>query len=114
MADMLREHPTLVGGIDDTAYVAQIWANEMSDGRWEAWVLFVPISTGRARRTERETIQAHRAGVEYWASGVTSIYLQGAFARSRPARVTAAAGRAVRPPVPFPRRLPIRVRENRG
>ena len=87
---MLHEHPTLVGGIDDSAYVSESWASEMGDGRWEAWILFVPISTGRARRTDRETIQTNRAGIQYWASGVTSIYLQGAFARSRPARVTVA------------------------
>jgi hypothetical protein len=90
MAEMLRECPTLVGGFDDTAYVAQIWASEMTDGRWEAWILFVPITTGQARRTERDTTQTSRAAVEYWASSVTSIYLQGAFARSRPARVSAA------------------------
>jgi len=38
MPEMLRECPTLVGGVDDDAYVAQIWAREMSDGRWEAWI----------------------------------------------------------------------------
>ena len=42
------------------------------------------------RRTERDTVQATRAGVEYWASGVTSIYLQGALNRSRPLRISAA------------------------
>jgi hypothetical protein len=62
MADILREHPTLVGGVDDNAYVSESWASEMGDGRWEAWILFVPISTG----------------------------LKGAFARSRRSRVTAA------------------------
>jgi len=42
------------------------------------------------RRTERDTVQATRAVVEYWASGVTSIYLQGALNRSRPVRISAA------------------------
>jgi hypothetical protein len=42
------------------------------------------------RRTERDTVQATRAAVEYWASGVTSIYLQGALNRSRPVRISAA------------------------
>jgi hypothetical protein len=90
MAELLREYPTLVGGVDDKAYVAQVWASELSDGRWEAWILFVPVTSGQARRTERDTTQANRASVEYWASSVTSIYLQGALARSRPARVSAA------------------------
>lgn len=86
---MLREFPTLVGSVDDSAYVAQIWAREMGNGGWEAWIVFVPVATGLPRRTERDTIQTTRAAVEYWASGVTSIYLQGAFARSRPLRVSA-------------------------
>jgi hypothetical protein len=89
MPEMLREFPTLVGGVDDNAYVAQIWARQTSDGRWGAWVLFVPVATGQPRRTERDTIQTTRTAVEHWASGVTSIYLQGAFARSRPMRVSA-------------------------
>jgi hypothetical protein len=80
MPEMLRECPTLVGGVDDDAYVAQIWAREMSDGLWEAW----------PRRTNCDTTQSTRAAIEYWASSVTSIYLQGAFARSRPVRVSAA------------------------
>ena len=45
MPEMLREFPILVGGVDDDAYVAQIWAREMSDSRWEAW----------PRRTDRDT-----------------------------------------------------------
>ena len=90
MAEVLREYPTLVGGVDDSAFVAQIWGREMSDRRWEAWIVFVPIANGQMRRTDRETVQATRAALEYWASGVTSIYLQGALHRSRPVRISAA------------------------
>jgi len=86
---MLREFLTLGGGVDDEAYVAQIWARELNDGRWEAWVVFVPVAAGQPRRTERDTLQASRAAGEYWASGLTPIYLEGAFARSRPVRVSA-------------------------
>ena len=90
MAEILREYPTLVGGVDENAFVAQICGREMSDGRWEAWIVFLPITRGQMRRTERETVQATRAAVDYWASGVTSIYLQGALNRSRPVRISAA------------------------
>ena len=90
MPEVLREYPTLVGGVDDRAFVAQIWGRETSGGRWEAWIVFVPITRGQMRRTERDTVQATRAAVEYWASGVTSIYLQGALNRSRPLRISAA------------------------
>ena len=89
MPEMLREFPTLVGGVDE-AYVAQIWTRELNDGRWEAWVVFVPVTADQPRRTDRDTLQANRAAVHYWASGLTPIYLDGAFARSRPVRVSAA------------------------
>jgi len=47
MPEVLREYPTLVGGVDDRAFVAQIWGRETSGGRWEAWIVFVPITRGR-------------------------------------------------------------------
>ena len=80
MPEVLREYPTLVGGVDDRAFVAQIWGRETSGGRWEAWR---PDALDGAR---------HGAGHArpYWASGVTSIYLQGALNRSRPVRISAA------------------------
>ena len=93
MSELLREHPTLVGGTDDDghAYVAQIWGRALDDGRWEAWIVFAPVQDGGPmRRTERDTTEASRGAVEDWAAGVTSIYLQGALARSRPVRITAA------------------------
>jgi hypothetical protein len=93
MSELLREHPTLVGGTNgdaDAAYVAQIRGRALNDGRWEAWIVFVPVQeNGPMRRTERDTTQASREAVEYWAAGVTSIYLQGALARSRPVRISA-------------------------
>jgi hypothetical protein len=33
MAEVFREYPTLVSGVDDTAYVAQVWGHQRSDGR---------------------------------------------------------------------------------
>lgn len=81
----------LVGGADDKAYIAQAWGRERSDGRWEAWLVFAPISEGLARRTDRETTQSTREATEYWAAGVTSIYLEGAFARSMPLKLGSSA-----------------------
>ncbi len=92
MSELLREHPTLVGGTDNgnDTYVAQIWARATDNGHWEAWIVFVPVQQGaHMRRTERDTTQASRDDVEHWAAGVTSIYLQSALARSRPVRIAA-------------------------
>jgi hypothetical protein len=90
MAELLREYPTPVGGADDKVYRAHVWGHERADGRWEAWLVFSPITRGPARRTDRETTQANRQAAAYWAAGVTAIYLQGALTRAVPLRVSAA------------------------
>ena len=45
MTELLREYPTLVGGVDENAYVAQVWGRERDDGRWQAWLvsLIAPV-----------------------------------------------------------------------
>jgi hypothetical protein len=91
MADLLREYPKLVGGTDDRAYVAQAWTRQMDDGRWEAWLVFVPVDGGQALRTERETTQSSREAALYWSSGVTPVYLEGALGRSFPLRLGSSA-----------------------
>ena len=90
MAELIREHPTAVVGTDQKPYVGQIWGEPMTDGRWQGWIVFVPVPDGQARRTDRETTQSTRAALEYWATSVTLVYLEGALARSSPANVSAA------------------------
>jgi hypothetical protein len=90
MAELLREYPTPVGGVDENAYVAQVWGQERDDGHWQVWLVFVPIRRGEPRRTDRETTQSSRDAAQYWAWGVSAVYLQGALTRSVPLRVSAA------------------------
>jgi hypothetical protein len=62
----------------------------MTDGRWQGWIVSVPAGDGQPRRTDRETTQSTRAALEYWATSVTAVYLEGALARSTPIKVSAA------------------------
>ena len=48
------------------SYVAQAWGRRMDDGRWEGWLVFLPIARGFARRTGRETTQANLEALAYW------------------------------------------------
>src|SRR5262245_49622749 len=90
MAELIREHSTSVVGEDGTTYVVRIWADERADGTWEGWLEFDPKDRSRALlRTERETSQPNRAAVDYWATGLEPVYLDGAFARARPAAAAA-------------------------
>ncbi len=54
------------------------------DGVWIGWLTFEPVGAGVALRTDRETTQGKREDLEYWATGLEPVYLEGALARARP------------------------------
>jgi hypothetical protein len=54
----------------------------MRDGVWEAWLEFNPLGGGSPLVTSRETTQPNRTDTEYWATGLTIIYLEGALQRA--------------------------------
>ena len=63
-------------------YTAQACGRQRDDGRWEGWLEFVPDDRSIVLRTQRETTQRSLADLEYWASGLTPVYLQGALDRT--------------------------------
>jgi hypothetical protein len=63
-------------------YRARVYGRPRSDGRWEGWLVFFPVAGGRVIATDRETTQSSRADLEYWASGLTDVYLEGALERA--------------------------------
>ena len=69
---------------DDTGrtYIAHACGSEMSDGLWQGWVEFLPTDGGTALATGRETTQPNRTDTEYWATGLTEVYLEGALQRA--------------------------------
>ena len=96
MAETLLRYQQPVGGPDGTLYEARACGSEMDAGGWQGWVEFVPLEGGTPVRTSRETTQPNRTDTEYWATGLTTIFLEGALVRalSRPPVV------AVAPPQP--------------
>ena len=68
---------------DGAMYYAQAAGRQREDGLWEGWVEFIGMSE-RARSicSDRETTQPNRADLEYWAQGLSRVYLQGALARA--------------------------------
>ena len=84
MAEFIHEHSTRVKDENGTEYVVRIYAQERADGTWEGWLEFHPLDKRKPTlRTEQETSQPNRVAVEYWASGLEPIYLEGAFARAQ-------------------------------
>jgi len=61
-------------------YRIDIEGEQRPDGTWAGRVVF---ADGSARRvTRQETSQPDRKALEYWATGLEAIYLEGALSRS--------------------------------
>jgi hypothetical protein len=67
---------------DGRVYIAQACGRERDDRIWEGWLEFVPDDGSVVLRSQRETTQPNRTAIEYWASGLTPIYLKGALERT--------------------------------
>ena len=82
MAEVLFEYQQLFTGPDGTIYRARACGGEMDGGLWESWIEFVPVGAGKALRSRRETTQPNRTDAAYWATGLSGVYLEGAFDRA--------------------------------
>jgi len=52
------------------------------DGRWSGYLAFTPLIGGRTIMTSRETTQSSFDALDYWARGISSVYLEGAVERA--------------------------------
>jgi hypothetical protein len=66
----------------DTVYRARACGRERADGTWEGWIEFVPAHGGPVLASERETTQPNLVDLQYWATGLTPVYLEGALERT--------------------------------
>jgi hypothetical protein len=82
VGETLLEFAKPVEAPDGTLYEARACGSPMDEGTWQGWIEFVQLGTGHAVRTPRETTQPNRTDTEYWATGLTDIYLQGALKRA--------------------------------
>jgi hypothetical protein len=98
VAEVLVEFTETVTSEDGKNYTARACGSEMPDGKWQGWLEFIPIGDGEPVRSSRETTQPNRMDTEYWATGLTYVYLQGALRRAihRPVRP---AAKHVEPPI---------------
>lgn len=69
--------PLSVSGRD---YQVIIEGQQRADDTWAGRISF---SDGKSsRKTEQETSQPNRGALEYWATGLEQVYLEGAFERT--------------------------------
>src|SRR5437763_17135577 len=92
MAETLVQYQKPVVAPDGTVYEARACGGPMSGGMWQGWIEFASVGGGPPVRSRRETTQPNRTDTEYWATGLTHVYLEGALTRAlTPARPAAAA-----------------------
>lgn len=107
MAEVFAEFEAPVQAPDGTFYTARACGAPAADGtdHWEGWVEFVPVGGGDPVRSRRETTQPNRKDTAYWASGLSSVYLEGTLKRTLDpgpagAKVKTAAASAFDGPAP--------------
>jgi hypothetical protein len=87
-------------------YAARVYGACRPGDLWDGWFVFFPLDGGRTLATDRETTQSTLAAVRYWASGITTVDLNGL--SSGPARCCLKCG------WPAAERSPNRKRSWRG
>jgi len=65
----------------DRKYRVRIEGQQRPDSTWGGRLAFVDGKS--ILRTGQETSQSNRQALEYWATGLEPIYLEGAFARAK-------------------------------
>ena len=88
MAETFVTFDTPIRGRDGKVYEARACGGPMDHGLWQGWIEFVPIDGGPPIRSPRETTQPNRVDAEYWATGLTPVYLEGALRRALDPPVT--------------------------
>jgi hypothetical protein len=63
-------------------YRACACGREREDGLWDGWIEFEPPDERPVLRSPRETTQPNLTDLEYWASGLSQVYLEGALKRA--------------------------------
>jgi hypothetical protein len=71
-----------IEGPESRSWEARVQGLERDDGLWEGWVQFTPVDGGAPVRTDRETTQPNLHDLQYWASGLTYFFLEGALERA--------------------------------
>lgn len=81
MAEVLESFDRPVRGRNGRVYRARACGRATENGMWDGWIEFLPLDGGTPLRTRRETTQPKRSDLAYWATGLSSTYLEGALER---------------------------------
>jgi hypothetical protein len=83
MAEVVVQFDSPVKEENGRTYSARVCGREAEDGLWHGWIEFDPADGSPVLRTLRETTQPNHKDLEYWATGLTAAYLEGALERAK-------------------------------
>ena len=84
MDEPIHEFVNQIADADGHVYTARAMGRQRK-GRtvWEGWLEFAPVGgRGIVRRSQIETTQPNREALEYWATRIEPVYLEGALERA--------------------------------
>src|SRR5687768_3333370 len=82
MTEVIAEYENSVDASDGSVWAARA-CGRPHDGKWEAWIEFIPLTAGHSPvRTPPETTQADGDETRRWADGISTTYLEGALERA--------------------------------
>ena len=82
MSETLCQYQTPVRSSTGRLFHARACGAPLDVTVWEGWIEFDPADGGPTIRTSRETTQPNRTDTEYWATGLSAVYLEGALRRA--------------------------------
>jgi hypothetical protein len=82
MAHVILTYQTTLTTVEGRNYRPRAFGRLRGDGMWEGWLEFLPDDASEVVRSARETSQPNLADLEYWATGLTPTYLEGALERA--------------------------------
>jgi hypothetical protein len=101
MSEVLVKFDESIADSTGARYFVEAMGRQREDGLWEGYFEFLPVNEKAELITsDRETTQPNRKAVDYWAQGLTRVYLSGALDR---ARLSTSAYERTRPRTDFRR-----------
>lgn len=97
MERLLQEFEQTVTDGSGTIYRVFLFGRSRPGDTWQGFLVFERLADGERFATDVETTQPNAKAIEYWATGLTGAYFDGALERARkplaiPAPVREGAG----------------------
>jgi hypothetical protein len=81
MSEVLVEFDTVLAAENGVRYKPRV-CGRPAGHMWQGWIEFEPLDDGAPVQTGVESEQPNLVDLQYWAGGLTQVFLEGALARA--------------------------------